>query len=151
MVKWEYGFQLLEDGKICPSVFDKMGQEGWGLVCITQVVDGHVAIFKRSIEEELDKMKVLYVTGDSDYSALMFDQAGYNNNEKLQELWDKANNNEDKEYELKFKLPFPGDEEEIVYCTAYEFGESDPEFIEFLMDKFADYDDLKCHNWYEVY
>jgi hypothetical protein len=93
-------------------------------------------------------MKVLYVTGDSDYSALTFEQAGYDNNEKLQELWNKANSNPDKELEVIF--PNEDDEQEVVYVTAYEFGESDSNFIEFLMDKFTDYDDLKCHNWYEV-
>lgn len=95
-------------------------------------------------------MKVLYVTGDSDYSALMFEQAGYNNNEKIQDLWNKANNNKDRELELTIVIP-EDNSYEIIYCTAYEFGESDSKFIEFLMDKFADYDDLKHHNWYEVY
>ncbi len=90
-------------------------------------------------------MKVLYVTGDSDYSVLIFEQAGYDKPDKLRELWDKANNHKNKQ--LSLNIP---EEDELVYFTAYEFGDSDSNFIEFLMDKFADYDDLKHHNWYEV-
>lgn len=91
-------------------------------------------------------MKVLYISGESDFSTLIFKQHGYTTQEKLKELWDKAQSHPNHE----LFLPIPEEDENICF-KALEFGESDPKFIEFLMDKFADYDDLKCHNWYEVY
>jgi hypothetical protein len=91
-------------------------------------------------------MKILYVTGDSDYSALMFDKSGIDNNNALEELWEEANRQPNKELEVRIPK-----EDEIVYITAYEFGEVDSKFISFIQNKFMDYDDLKHHNYYIIY
>jgi len=90
-------------------------------------------------------MKVLYVSGDRDFAALDFENKGYDKPQKLQELWDEANRHENK------KVAIGIEEDYYIYGKAYEFGEVDPKFIDFMQDKFMDYDESKSSNYYIVY
>jgi putative salt-induced outer membrane protein YdiY len=90
-------------------------------------------------------MKVLYVSGDGDFSALDFENKGYDKIDKLRELWDEANRSESKQVAIGIE------EDYYIYGQSYEFGEVDDKWIDFIQDKFMDYDDLKHHNYYIVY
>lgn len=83
-------------------------------------------------------MKVLYVTG-SDYSSLMFENDKYLSIEKAVKRCEENNGSfsiYNDEYSADFKL--------------YEFGEVDPKFIDFIEDKFIDYDHSKNSNYYII-
>jgi hypothetical protein len=90
-------------------------------------------------------MKVLYVSGDGDFAALDFENKGFNNSQKLQELWEEANKSESKQVAIGIE------EDYYIYGQSYKFGEVDAKFINFIQDKFLDYDDSKSHNYYIVY
>jgi len=90
-------------------------------------------------------MKVLYVSGDGDFSALDFENKGFDNPQKLQKLWDEANRSESKQVTIGIE------EDYYIRGKAYKFGEVDSKFIEFIQDKFMDYDESKSHNYYIVY
>jgi hypothetical protein len=92
-------------------------------------------------------MKALYVHGESDYSALNFEQSSFYTNDKMIDLWNDANAQEDKEIEIKF---LNHGEDDYVFVEALEFKSVDSKFIEFMCDKFVDYDDTKCHNFYII-
>lgn len=94
-------------------------------------------------------MKVLYVYGDDDFSALTFcDQLRYDNDTDLLRLWNEAtanggetvltNDDEDDGYE--------------IYCRACTFGDVDPKFIEWLKfdSDLIDYDMSKARDFFVV-
>ena len=77
-------------------------------------------------------MKLLYVHGDGDYNAMMFEQnLGV---EKAKEMIKEGKKIEDDEF--------------IV--DVLEFGDVDKKFIEFIIDHFLDYDSSKCSNFYII-
>lgn len=92
-------------------------------------------------------MKILHVTGEDDFGALIFEQS----NVTVEELYKKCMEcggsasvcieREDEDEE--------GYEDE-VYGTAYQFKDIDPEFIKFIKDYIMDYDGSKCENFYVV-
>ena len=88
-------------------------------------------------------MKVLFVTSGDDYAALSFEGS---NKYKVEEMWQKAWDNNDKHYIII------EDKKENVFAEffAYEFGEVDPEFIKFIENRGIDYDDAKHNNFYVV-
>jgi hypothetical protein len=83
-------------------------------------------------------MRVLEVFGD-DYAATGFEELRNNNKINPVEMWEKAKKEGQQVYE--------DDEFAFEWC-AYEFGEVDPKFIDFVHDTMQDYDDSKHHNFY---
>jgi hypothetical protein len=79
----------------------------------------------------------------------MFENAGYDKIDKLQDFWEQANHNPGKEFELII-VDKNNNDYDVVYITAYEFGEVDEKWMEFINDKFLDSDDLKHYNYYIV-
>lgn len=80
-------------------------------------------------------MKVLEIFGD-DYAAVMFDNEVAAGRVNPNELWNKKRGvHEDDGNEAWFEY------------AAYEFGEVDPKFIDFMREM-LDYDDSKHHNFY---
>lgn len=90
-------------------------------------------------------MKILYVWGDDDYGALMFEQSKYSV-EQVAEMCQET------DYINIEYTEGVGEFEETTQFNAkvYEFGEVDPEFIKFIKDDIQDYDDSKHHNFYVV-
>ncbi len=84
-------------------------------------------------------MKVLAIVHGDDYEALMFEQRY----PITLETWNRVNDGEEISVDL-------GDGEiQVLDVEAFEFGEVDPEFIEFVR-KFIDYDQSKSSNFYIV-
>lgn len=94
-------------------------------------------------------MKVLYVYGDDDFSALTFcDELHYDNDADLLRIWNEAkasggetvltNYDEDDGYE--------------IYCRACEFGDVDEKFIGWIKQdvELLDYDDSKARDFFVV-
>ena len=93
-------------------------------------------------------MKLLYVYGDNDYSAMIFcDDLRLDNKEDLKRLWNKAKENGGE----TVLLDDENDEYEI-YCRACEFGEVDPKFIEWIKNdiELLDYDESKARDFFIV-
>jgi len=80
-------------------------------------------------------MKLLYVHGDDDYAALTFENDV--KEEDRMALWEKS-------------IPLQADIEftDGCYCKAYDFGDVDPKFLEFLNRHILDYDHSKHTNFY---
>ena len=82
-------------------------------------------------------MRVLYITGDGDFTAMIVEEEyGI---DKAVELCESNNGSyiidtEDLYAELKI----------------IEFGEVDPKFVDFIQDKFIDYDYSKYSNFYII-
>ena len=89
-------------------------------------------------------MKIITVKDSDygDYGAMEFEHSSYCTEEKLRELYTLA---EQGPYLLD--MPDKGCQLKI---EAFEFEEVDPEFIQFMIDEFLDYDALKSHNFYVV-
>ena len=83
-------------------------------------------------------MKVLAVVNGDDYEALMFEQ----HFPITLETWNRVNNGEALCVDV-------GGETQVLDVEAFEFGDVDPEFIEFVRD-FIDYDQSKSSNFYVV-
>jgi hypothetical protein len=81
-------------------------------------------------------MKVIYIKGTHDYSALEFEKAS----SPTLEIWNKLNAGEDLVDNDGFAI-----EDE-----ALEFETVDPKFIEFINEHFMDYDSCKQSNYYVV-
>lgn len=82
--------------------------------------------------------KLIYVSGDGDYSAMNFDYSGI----PVEEAYEAAKNNcGEWQYEI---------EGENVYVNSYEFGEIDSKFIDFLHNYVLDYDRSKARDFYIV-
>jgi hypothetical protein len=84
-------------------------------------------------------MKVLAIVNGDEYEALMFEQRY----PITLETWNRVNDGEEISVDL-------GDgETQVLDVEAFEFGEVDPEFIEFVRE-FIDYDQSKSSNFYIV-
>ena len=82
-------------------------------------------------------MKILYITGDGDFTAMIVEQEyGI---DKAVELCESNNGS----YIL---------ETDDLYAELkiYEFGEVDTKFIDFIVDNFIDYDSSKNSNFYII-
>jgi hypothetical protein len=94
-------------------------------------------------------MKVLYVYGDDDYSALTFcDELHYDNDADLLRLWNEAKANGG-------ETVLESDEEDNgyeIYCRAEEFGDVDEKFIEWIKTdiELLDYDESKGRDFFIV-
>lgn len=82
--------------------------------------------------------KLIYVTGESDYSAMRFDQSGIT----VEEAYKAAQGNCG-----EYQFEIDGDD---VYVKSYEFGEVDPDFIDFITSNIVDYDQSKAADFYIV-
>ena len=94
-------------------------------------------------------MKVLYVYGYDDYSALTFcDDLGLCNDADLLRIWNEAKANGG-------ETVLESDEEDggyEIYCEALEFGDVDEVFIEWIKSDtgFIDYDMSKAKDFFVV-
>jgi len=84
-------------------------------------------------------MRVLFVRGDDDYGALMFEASEYAKD--LEATYAKAMFEENDTIEVN------SDDGEFS-IKAFEFGEVDLRFIEFLQLEILDYDACKHTNFY---
>lgn len=91
-------------------------------------------------------MKVFTVTGSdgSDYGAMMFDDN--TPLDKYASIWEKANKKG--RGILKYNVRADGDDQ-TVDIIAYEFGEVDPKFVDFIRSE-TDYDHSKHRNFFVV-
>lgn len=78
-------------------------------------------------------MRVLYVFGD-DYAALQFEES----EATVKGMWEKAYAENNQRFCNDAGTGF----------DAYEFGEVDQKFIDFIQDHVMDYDDSKHANFY---
>lgn len=92
-------------------------------------------------------MKLLYVTGDGDYNAVEFEDAGYDKPDKLKDLWQKAW--KESNHRSTVEVTEDGETYELE-IEAYQFGPVDPHFISFVTSSVQDYDQSKCSNFYIV-
>ncbi len=81
-------------------------------------------------------MKILYVTTDGDYGATNFETTGLS----YEQTYEKALANGG--------LLMEEYEGENYIFRAYEFGDVDPKFIDFVRNEIQDYDDSKHKNFY---
>lgn len=90
-------------------------------------------------------MKILYVWGDDDYGALMFEQSKYSV-EQVAEMCQETDS-----ISIEY-TEFVGEFEETTQFNAkvYEFKEVDPNFVHFIKADIQDYDDGKHKNFYVV-
>lgn len=83
-------------------------------------------------------MKVLFVTGDDDFSAMMFEESAYTPKSVAESLESKGQDTAD------FELT----DGEIFTAKLYTFKDIDPAFIDFIRNEVQDYDDSKHKNFY---
>lgn len=88
-------------------------------------------------------MKLIYVTGEYDYGALMFDQSIDNKEFTLEEVASDMKAGDSKSVLVR-------NGEDCVDVKMYEFGDVDPKFIEFIRNTVQDYDDSKHQNFYII-
>lgn len=84
-------------------------------------------------------MKVLAIVRGDDYEALTFEE----NFPITMETWNKVNSGEE------LSVDHVGGERQVFDVEAFEFGNVDPAFIEFVRE-FIDYDQSKSSNFYVV-
>lgn len=78
-------------------------------------------------------MKMIYVSGDDDFAALDFEN--YFNGKTVKEIINRFIDGKEK-HDGDFRM------------RLYEFGEIDPEFINFVRKNIMDHDDAKHTNFY---
>ncbi len=87
-------------------------------------------------------MKILYVYSDDDFGALRFEnEPSYFNN--LKDLFKEAISKVDNIIETEI-------DGIRVFIEAFEFGPVDIEFVNFMIDRFVDYDSSKNSNFYII-
>jgi hypothetical protein len=79
-------------------------------------------------------MVILHVSGDHDFSALMFEKKYPNIKKAYKKALDNEDSFETKDFSVEIK----------------RYRDVDPKFIEFLNDHFYDYDARKAENFYIV-
>lgn len=82
--------------------------------------------------------KLIHVSGESDYSAITFDRSDITVEDAFKAARDNAG-----EYQYEI-------EGDSIYVTSHEFGDVDPEFIDFIANNFIDYDQAKAADFYIV-
>lgn len=80
-------------------------------------------------------MKILWITGEGDFSAMEFEEA-IGEEKAIAMIGNKI----DEDVELS----------EGIYGRIIEFGEIDKKFISFIRNKVQDYDSAKQQNFYEI-
>ena len=87
--------------------------------------------------------KFIYVTGEGDYSAVLFENSEYSVKDIYNEMIEKGVTSLTKEFK---------DEEwtEEVSFDLLEFGDVDPAFESFVLNEMCDYDALKASTIYRV-
>lgn len=92
-------------------------------------------------------MKILYVYGDDDYSALTFcDELKLANDADLLRIWNEAKQNGG-------ETTIKGDGEEYeIFCRACEFGNVDEKFVEWIKYdiELLDYDESKSRDFFVI-
>lgn len=89
-------------------------------------------------------MKMIYLYGESDFSALDFEKS---KPISVNGLYDLAVENGGKvEYEYTDAEGY----DDTLYVSAYVFGEVDPRFIDFVRNNIEDYDRAKAATFYIV-
>lgn len=84
--------------------------------------------------------KVLYVSSEGDYGAMIFADNGYGVSVEVAYRLAMENGGR---YEMET-------EDDYLYFDAYEFGDIDPKFIRFLRNNIIDYDRSKAHDFFIV-
>lgn len=87
--------------------------------------------------------KFIYLTGEGDYSAVLFENSEYSVKDIYNEMIEKGVTNLTKEFK---------DEEwtEEISFDLLEFGDVDPDFESFVLNEMCDYDALKASTIYRV-
>jgi len=93
-------------------------------------------------------MKILLVTSDYDYGALSFEE--FATEEIKRKVWKEAFSQPNHKYSADASEIAETEEGLELDFTAYQFGEVDTKFIQFVRDEIQDYDDSKFTNFYEV-
>lgn len=88
-------------------------------------------------------MKIIDVWGFGDFGAMTFED-NFDESDYLG-LWNKAMEEDNKKTTVEV-----GEYGEEIYIRAYEFGEIDEEFIDFVKGSVMDYDSMKHNNFYIV-
>lgn len=88
--------------------------------------------------------KFIKVTGEDDYSAMVFEQSDYTVEEIYKEMI------ENDVTTLKKTIADEEGYECEVEFDLYEFEDVDENFVEFVKDNLCDYDALKATNIYRV-
>lgn len=94
----------------------------------------------------MKKTKILHVWSGDEYAALTFEQSPESDN--LSSIWEKAYKAKDNTVTLMIKNC--DEVEDEIDVRAYLFKDIDPKFIDFLHDRFIDYDDSKHENFYVI-
>jgi hypothetical protein len=92
----------------------------------------------------MGKTVFIFVNNDGDYDALSFENH-YNVQKVYAEMVEEG--------VMKKDLPdleYDEGEGYTIRVEIFEFGEVDPEFESFIIDKLCDYDHLKARNIYRV-
>ena len=87
--------------------------------------------------------KFIYVWGDDDYSAAMFESSKYT----PESIYFTMKKNNTKELTLDVEVD---DYVTEVTFQLLEFGDVDPDFESFVLNEMCDYDALKASNIYRV-
>lgn len=87
--------------------------------------------------------KFIYLTGEGDYSAVLFENSEYSVKDIYNEMIEKGVTSLTKEFK---------DEEwtEEISFDLLEFGDVDPDFESFVLNEMCDYDALKASTIYRV-
>jgi hypothetical protein len=87
--------------------------------------------------------KFIYLTGEGDYSAVLFENSEYSVKDIYNEMIEKGVTSLTKEF---------NDEEwtEEISFDLLEFGDVDPKFESFVLNEMCDYDALKASTIYRV-
>ena len=88
-------------------------------------------------------MKIIEVWGYVDFGAMTFEE-NFDSSDYLG-LWNKAMNSHNNKTKIEV-----GEYGEEIYIKAYEFGEVDEEFINYVKGNIMDYDSMKHNNFYIV-
>jgi hypothetical protein len=91
-------------------------------------------------------MKLIEVSSDGDYGAVMFEQSFEGTNTKVSDFI--AKNFVDGRTQITYTFEHQQCGETDVNIYLYEYGAIDLNFVNLIRHKFMDYDDKKHHNFY---
>lgn len=91
-------------------------------------------------------MKLIEVSSDGDYGAVMFEQSFEGTNTKVSDFI--ANNFEEDQNVIPYEFEHRNCNSVVVQIELHEFGDVDPKFIEFIRRDFVDRYYTKHHNFY---
>lgn len=90
-------------------------------------------------------MKLLDVSGPFTHAALEFEQIC--SKDEYPSLWEKARKAEDNMITIEKTI---NEHPTKLHIEAYEFGDVDKKFIEYVKNEIQDYDHSKHHNFFVV-